>query len=207
MISYHFKTQTWKYRPRLNPDQNISLNLAFKFNSNKIYFKDCFCCIWYSCSKQDICKASVKYKISIGDDDVWWRSQQHRSVSNEWMSKPGSWISAEYLKKSVKPTASLTSVKNYSVTINWKWHDPERLYWKTMLNYENGHYAKRKIHDKTDPRSLYSGYWLTCSQCNGTFCLPNSPQFPASNNWKNGQHSFIKNASLLRMNCFYLQPI
>ena len=99
VISYHFKTQTCNIRPRLNPDQNISFNLAFKFNknSNKIYFKDCFCCIWYSCSKQDICKASVKYIISIGDDDVWWRLQQHRSVSNEWMSKPGSWISKEYL--------------------------------------------------------------------------------------------------------------
>ena len=43
-------------------------------------------CIWIS--KQDICKASVKYITSIGDYDRWWRLQQHRSVSNEWMSKP-----------------------------------------------------------------------------------------------------------------------
>ena len=102
------------------------------------------------------------------------------------------------ISKSRKSLENLIDLrKNNSFAINWKWHDPERFYWKTMLNYENGHFAKRTIHDETDPRSLYSGYyWLTCSECNGTFCLPNSPRFPASNNWENGQHSFIKNASL-----------
>ena len=144
-------------------------------------------------SKQDICKASVKYIISIGDDDEWWRLQPHRSVSNEWTSKPGSWI---YLKVEKSPENLIDLRKNNSFAINWQWHDPERFYWKTLLNYENGHFAKRTIHNETDPRSLYSGYWLTCSECNGTFCLPNSPRFPASNNWENGQHSFIKNASL-----------
>ena len=82
-------------------------------------------------SKQDICKASVKYIISIGDDDEWWRLQPHRSVSNEWTSKPGSWI---YLKveKSLENLIDLR--KNNSFAINWEWHDPERFYWKTMLN-------------------------------------------------------------------------
>ena len=122
----------------------------------------------------------MKYITSIGDYDWWWRLQQHRSVSNEWMRKPGHLQNIE--KSEIRPgkISLLSSVKNNSFAINWKGHDPERFSLKNHdENYENGHFAKRTIHDETDPRSLYSGYWLTCSECNGTFCLLNSPQFPA----------------------------
>ena len=105
------------------------------------------------------------------------------------------WASPEYWKVRKKAwKISLTSVKNNSFAINWKGHDLERFHWKTMLKIMKMVILQKGQSLMKQNQGLFILVigWLTLSAMEPFVCSILHNFLPASNNWINGQHSFIK---------------
>ena len=105
------------------------------------------------------------------------------------------WVSPEYWKVRKKAwEISMTSVKNNSFTINWKGHDLERFHWKTMLKIMKMVILQigQSLLKRTQGLFILVIGWLALSAMEPFVCSILHNFLPASNNWINGQHSFIK---------------
>ena len=105
------------------------------------------------------------------------------------------WASSEYWKVRKKAwKISLTSVENNSSAINWKGHDLERFHWKTMLKIMKMVILQKgqSMIKRTQGLFILVIGWLALSAMEPFVCSILHNFLPASNNWINGQHSFIK---------------
>ena len=134
----------------------------------------------------------MKYITSIGDYDWWWRLQQHRSVSNEWMRKPGHLQNIE--KSEIRPGSHCCpQLKIIHSQLIEKDMTQKDFHWKTMMKImkmvilQKGQSMMKRIQGLF---ILVIG-WLALSAMEPFVCSILHNFLPASNNWINGQHGFI----------------